>query len=69
MRITKNQLRQIIKEELVAVLGEDDQPEFEQGDSEEEIKVKKDGKWVSTGEKGTKITAPPSAPAQPAPKK
>ena len=31
MRITKNQLRQIIKEELAGVLGEADEPEEEEG--------------------------------------
>ena len=56
MKVTKTQLRQIIKEELAAVLREEDKPEFEQGDSEETIKVKKDGKWVDTGEPGEKIT-------------
>ena len=31
MRITKNQLKQIIKEELAGVLGEADEPEEEEG--------------------------------------
>jgi len=61
MRITKNQLRQIIKEELAGVLREDEKSKDQDGpkDAEETIKVKKDGEWVDTGTPGTKITAKP----------
>ena len=59
MRITKNQLRQIIKEELAGVLREDEKEDEGPKDAEETIKVKKDGEWVDTGTPGTKITAKP----------
>ena len=51
MRITKNQLRQIIKEELAGVLGEADEQEEEVGN------IKIDGK--DTGVPGEVITAKP----------
>ena len=53
MRITKNQLRQIIKEELAGVLGEADEPEEEEG------KVTMDGD--TKGFPPMKVTGKPPA--------